>query len=300
MSNNKISTIIFSFDRAMQLSLLLKSIVQYDIFNNLNINILFCCSSADYRKAYEKLQSQYPQFRWIEETVFKKPELNRDFDFFYWHNVYWWLKYRHLRKNKSNFKQMILQILSGNRNKSVMFLTDDSLVYRDIEIPNIQDEKSVFSLRHGMHLVGGKYKKTGNSIEWNVYENDEATDWGYPFSVDGHIYNKAALLKIIRKIIFNNPNTMEGNIACYCKEKHLFPHIKANKNSCLLGFELNRVQSVADNHHLGISQEQLNRYFLDGYQLQIQFNTSQIQYFRPEIEYISVQKKEEQIKIYTR
>ena len=181
-----------------------------------------------------------------------------------------------------------------------MFLTDDSLVYRDIEIPDVHDEKAVFSLRHGMHLAGGKYKKTGTGMEWNVYENDEATDWGYPFSVDGHIYNKAALLKIIRKIIFNNPNTMEGNIACYCKEKHLFPHVKANKNSCLLGFELNRVQSVADNHHLGISQEQLNRYFLDDYQLQIQFNTSQIQYFRPEIEYISVQKKEEQIKIYSR
>jgi hypothetical protein len=299
MSNNNICTIIFSFDRAMQLSLLLKSIVQYDIFNNLNINILFCCSSSDYKKAYKKLQSQYPQFGWIEETIFNKPKLNSDFDFFYWHNFYWWLKYKHLRKNKSNFKQIILQILCGNRNKQAMFLTDDSVFYRNIEIPNIQDEKTAFSLRHGKHLAGGEYKKTENSIEWNVYENDETTDWGYPFSVDGHIYNKAALLKIIRKIILNNPNTMEGNIACYFKEKHLFPQMKANKCSCLAGFELNRVQSVADNHHLGISQEQLNRYFLDGYQLQIQFNTAQIQYFRPEIKFVCVQKKENRIKIYS-
>jgi hypothetical protein len=179
-----------------------------------------------------------------------------------------------------------------------MFLTDDSVFYRNLEIPDITDEKSGFSLRHGMHLSSGKYKKMENGIEWNVYENDEITDWGYPFSIDGHIYNKAALLKIIRKIIFNNPNTMEGNIACYFKEKHLPPQMKANKCSCLVGFELNCVQSVADNHHLGISQKQLNRYFLDDYQLQIQFNIDQIEYFRPAIEYICVQKKEEQIKIY--
>ncbi|MDR0769130.1 MAG: hypothetical protein LBE71_04420 [Dysgonamonadaceae bacterium] len=293
-----VDTIIFSFDRAMQLSFLLESIVRRDIHKYLNINILFCYSAAEYKKAYEKLQNRYPQFQWMKETIHNKPELNFDFDFCYWHNYYWWLKYKHLRKNKSNFKQIIRQILSSNRNELVMFLTDDSVFYRNIEIPDIRNEKTAFSLRHGKHLAGGEYKETENAIEWNVYENNEATDWGYPFSVDGHIYNKARLLKIIRKIIFNNPNTMEGNIACHFKEKHLFPQMKANKCSCLAGFELNRVQAIVDNHHLGISQEQLNRYFLDDYQLQIQFDTAQIQYFRPEIESIYAQKKEEKIKIY--
>jgi hypothetical protein len=178
-----------------------------------------------------------------------------------------------------------------------MFLTDDSLVYRDVEIPNLQDEKSVFSLRHGMHLVNGKYKKTENGIEWNVYGNDEATDWGYPFSVDGHIYNKAALLKIIRKIIFNNPNTMEGNIACYFKEKQLFSQIKANKQSCLVGFELNRVQTVSDNHNLEISQEKLNRYYLEDYVLHIRFDKTNVGYFRPEIQSLFVKKGNMEIQL---
>ena len=295
----RIDTVIFSLNRAMQLEVLLKSIEKHDIGKSLNVSILYSFSTHGYQKAYAKLKNKYPQFNWLEETIYKPPKLNVDFDLFYWHNLYWWLKYKYLRKNKSNFKQKLIEILTENDGEFAMFLTDDSLFYRNIEIPDLQPN-SVFGLRHGTHLVGGKYNTTETGIEWNIYENDKTTDWGYPFSVDGHIYSKEALLKITGKIIFNNPNAMEGNIACYLQEKQLFSQIKANQHSCLLGFELNRVQSVAENHHLGISQEKLNYYFLDGYHLQIQFNRAQIQYFRPEIEEINVWKKEEKIKIYSR
>ena len=297
-----ISVIIFSFDRAMQLALLLESICRHDINRLLTINILYSYSTESYQEGYTKLQSQYPQFNWVEEVIYNQQQRNRDFDFFYYHNIYWWLKNKNLRKEKSNFKSAILQILLQSKNEFAMFLTDDSLFYREIQIPQIQLQKLrefplvySFSLRHGAHQDGGLYNESSDSIQWDVYQNDFLTDWGYPFSIDGHIYEKNAVRLIIERILFNNPNTMEGNIACFVKEKKYFSQIIAMKDSCLVGFELNQVQTVIKNHHLNISQEKLNQYFLDGYSIRIEFNKTNVKYFRPEIMRLSVHKGDNEI-----
>jgi hypothetical protein len=305
MEEIKINTIIFSFDRAMQLELLLESIVQYDRDRILKIHVVFCCSSKIYKKAYWQLQECYPHFEWIEETVYNKPKWNFDFSFSYWHNIYWWLKNNRLKQKRSDFKQVVMQILSHCDEKFVMFLTDDSLFYRELHIPPQLLKKLLtqavtcsFSLRHGIHLESEDCVQLNEAIEWNVYRNDFSTDWGYPFSVDGHIYNKKTIQKIARRIVFNNPNTLEGNIACYVRERKLFSQVFAMKSSCLVGFELNRVQTVVDNHHKGISQEKLNKYFLDGYRLWIMFDKTDIKHFRPENYRLIVQKKDEKIEIF--
>jgi hypothetical protein len=294
-----IETIIFSRDRAMQLDLLLNSICRHDIHHSLTVTVLYNYSTLEYRQAYAQLQEKYLQFKWEEETIYPAPRHSSGFDFFYWHNLFWWLKYRNLRKNTSNFKETVLKILMESTTDWLMFLTDDSLFYRNIKIMDDKDDIDSFSLRHGANLIGGKYRKSGNCIKWNVYENDFATDWGYPFSVDGHVYPKNKLLKIIRKILFNNPNSMEGNIVCYVKDRHLFAKVAANANSCLVGFELNRVQTVVENNHLNISQEQLNRYFLAGYTLKIHFDRENAPCFRPEIKAVVVQKDKEQITVFS-
>jgi hypothetical protein len=293
-----INVIIFSFDRAMQLALLLKSICRYDVNKSFNVSVLYSYSGQDYQKAYARLQSQYSQFNWIEETIYNQPEKNFDFDFFYWHNIYWWLVNKKLRKNRSNFKSIILQILSQSKNEFAMFLTDDSLFYREIQIPQPQFQKlrefpliHSFSLRHGAHLDGGLYYESSDIIQWNVYRNDFSTDWGFPFSIDGHIYEKETIQQIIERIVFNNPNTMEGNIACFIKEKKYFSQITAMKDNSLVGFELNQVQTVTTNHHLDISQEELNRYFLNGYYLRIEFDETDIKHFRPRITHLTVHKE---------
>jgi glycosyltransferase involved in cell wall biosynthesis len=292
-------TIIFSFDRAMQLSILLESLVQYDVSRCLRVHVLFSCSSAEYKAGYERLIRQYPQFNWMEESVFSKSDRAIDFDLLYWRNLGRWMRRPHLRKHKSNFKQLILHTLNRSQNEAVLFLTDDSLFYRNISLPKLPDKQTVFSLRHGANLDGGNYHTTSAGIEWDIYENNEDTDWGYPFSIDGHVYNRETLAEIFQKIIFNSPNTLEGHIAHYCKQKHLFAHAIAHRESCLVGFELNRVQSIFPNHHLGISQEQLNRYFLDGYRLTIDFDASQVDSFRPAIRSVGVEKDNEVLTIYS-
>ncbi|MDR1720330.1 MAG: hypothetical protein LBR67_09485 [Dysgonamonadaceae bacterium] len=293
-----IETVIFSRDRAMQLDLLLQSINRHDIDKRLNVNVLFSASEDAYRAGYALLREKYRNTSWIEEKEYSKPHLQSNFDVLYWHNLYWLLKYKRLRRNKTDFRAALIKLLAESEAKHIIFLTDDSVFYRDIILPDRLQNIESFSLRHGANLSGGVYETTGDWISWDVYENDFATDWGYPFSVDGHIYPKDKLLHIINKILFNNPNTLEGNVACYVGEKRLFQRVFANEQSCLAGFELNRVQTVARNNNLEISQKLLNDYYLDGYTLNINYDKENVRTFRPEILKITVNKGKEQKEIY--
>jgi len=292
-----IQAIIFSFDRAMQLDLLLHSIEKFDSHGLFSVRVLYACSSEIYQTAYNRLKNKYSTIHWIQEQRYGKSRINYQFDFSYWHNFYWWLKSPVFRENKSNFKSCLLEILTDIESPFTLFLTDDSLFYNEIAVSETnlekirrQPEKYSFSFRHGMNMQGGIYREQADGIYWNVYENDIHTDWGYPFSVDGLIYDSRTIYRIIKKILLNNPNTMEENIACYVAEKKIFPFICALKQSCLVGFELNRVQSVSDNHHLGISHERLNQFFLEDYRLEIDFDKSKVDNFRPEIQSVTVKK----------
>jgi hypothetical protein len=295
-----IQTIIFSFDRAMQLSLLLESIKKYDSTGLLSVHVLYAFSSEEYRKAYDRLKTRHPDVEWTLETHYPHPQLNFEFQFSYAHNWYWWLRRSRFRNNPGNFKAQLMSLLEKSDSPFTMFLTDDSLFYRPIAIPESCMEQiknhprhCSFSLRHGMNLSGGIYEENPNHIAWNAYTNDSNTDWGYPFSVDGHIYFRSAIRQIVHKILLNNPNSMEGNIYHYIKSGRRFANLTANKQSSLVGFELNRVQTLVDNHHYNISPEQLNRYFLNDYTLQINFDATAVSFFRPAIQSLFVEKGSE-------
>ena len=170
-----------------------------------------------------------------------------------------------------------------------MFLTDDSVFFRNINVPQSSTElisrnpdKYSFSLRHGTNITGGNYILKESNITWNIYEKQEHPEWSYPFSVDGHIYSKRMIDLLINKIILNNPNTLEAHLACYIKEKKILSHVFSNKLSCLYGFELNRVQTISDNNNLNISTKYLNSFFTKGYRLKVEFDMEENKYFRPD------------------
>jgi len=297
-----IQIVIFSFNRAMQLASLLESIFQHDNTCLLDIAVVYAYSSTLHEEGYELLKKKYPAIAWKKETLTSRPEYNFEFNFFNLRNWFWWFKYSGLRKKKSDFKRVLLRIIEKTKHNFLMFLTDDSLFYRNIHIPQdciqkILDTsgKTSFSLRHGANLEGGVYSIEKDVIQWNMYDNDKNTDWGYPFSVDGHIYLKNAIAPILEKTIYNNPNTLESNLCFYILKNRLFPYGIANKESCLVGFELNRVQNVFQNNHLNISTDQLNEYFMNNYSLSIDFIFERNFHFHPQIKSVCVVKGNEKI-----
>lgn len=299
-----ITTIIFSFDRAMQLELLLNSIVNYDEKKILSLNILFNSSTPEFLLGYNKLIQKYPTLNWISETKTKNHFVPPCLPF-YWHNYYWWLKYKHNRWTNSNFKAKVIEIISNSQSKFVMFLTDDSLFFKKIildseVIQKVKDNplNTCFSFRHGGNIYGGNISKTDDFIKWRRNDHHSHPEWSYPFSVDGHIYDRGVLTKILKKVIFKNPNTLEANVACYVNENKLFNNHIANLQSCLLGFELNRVQSISANNNLNIINIDLNKLYLSDYQLQIKYRLNKPHLFRPEIQIVTATKNNESILLY--
>jgi hypothetical protein len=299
-----ISTIIFSFDRAMQLELLLDSISKYDSSKLLQVHVIYTTSSDSFEAGYKMLKVKFPLLQWHKEYQFEDrfvwPVLP-----FYWHNYYWWLRYKHNRTVKSNFNLLVQQILKESQSEFAMFLTDDSMFVDSIEIKTIFLDRIrknkwnyCYSLRHGKNLFGGKYIEEKDGIEADRNDKHEHSEWSYPFSVDGHIYSMIVIRKLFRKIIFKNPNTLEGNIAHYVRAKGYFNHLMANKQSCLLGFELNRVQTISDNNNLNISNKTLNDAYLDGCHIVLDYTLPQIHLFRPVLNKVSVINKSYSILLY--
>jgi len=270
-------TIIFSFDRAIQLELLLQSIERYDRQNTLKVSVLFAYSTNDHLKSYAALQQKYPSVNWVAEERFKKRMVLPIFPA-YWHNYYWWLKYSYSRVYSSHFRQQVLDLIRNQSEETVMFLTDDSMFFRDFSIPDlalckISEHPSIasFSLRHGKNIGGGNFVELHDSLYWNIYDPQEHPEWSFPFSIDGHIYSKLFIERSFSKVWFKNPNTLEGNIACYVKEKKLLSTVYGNKESSLVGFELNRVQTISNNNNLNISSNYLNTLFSNGYRKEDSF-----------------------------
>ncbi len=283
-----VHTIIFSFDRAIQLELLLKSIITHDSDGILDTSILYSFTSDTHQESYQVLIHRYPQFNWVQEKRFPKKTVKPLFPA-YWHNYYWWIRYRHNRTISSNFRKQLLNIVQDNKCEVVMFLTDDSMFFNRINVSayplkQIRENPhtSSFSLRHGSNIMGGNYSAINGLLYWNIFDKQEHPEWSFPFSIDGHIYNKEFIYTTFSKVWFKNPNTLEGNVACYIREKAILPTVYSNIESCLVGFELNRVQTVSNNNNLNISSQYLNYLFHKGYEMSISFDRQNNRFFRPD------------------
>ena len=299
-----ITTIIFSFDRAIQLELLLASIEKHDTNKLFDLHIIYATSNADFELGYTHLKDKFPGVIWHNEQKFRKKFLLPFFPL-YWHNYYWWFKYKNFRRKSSDFRDKLINIVESSKNEFLMFLTDDSIfvgninVTHDILSPlNEKPNEDCFSLRHGINISGGTYSKHQNLIYWTSNDKHDHPEWSYPFSVDGHIYNLRAINLIIKTVIFNNPNTLEGNVACYVQEHKIFNHLIALEQSCLLGFELNRVQAIVENNNLNIDNKMLNKLYLEGYHLSLNYLLPNPHFFRPVIQSVIAKKEHKSIILY--
>lgn len=283
-----IHTIIFSHNRAIQLEVLLQSLKQYDCNNVLQVSVLYSFSDDSFKNGYEKLKISFREVNWIEEvkhtSKFVSPLLP-----LYWHNYYWWFRYKWAKNKSSHFRRQLLELIGTTTCGAVMFLTDDSMFFDSIHFPDQVFKKILknpfeysFSFRHGSNISGGEYKEADGSLSCNIYKKGILPEWSYPFSIDGHVYSVEFIKKVLVKLWFKNPNTLEGNTACYIGENHMIPTLYFNSKSCLVGFELNRVQTVHANNSLDINPAYLNSLFNNGYSMRIRFDEELNNLYRPE------------------
>ena len=232
---------IFSKNRPMQLYTLLESI--FRLTNIRDITVLYKYDES-YRAGLEKVKSLHQQVKFVEEASFEEQvktflKLGQKFCTFFVDDMVF--------KMPLDFKQPC-QILDNN------------------------SDIIAFSMRLGTHLT---YCYPNNSAQrvpngsinsgyfvwaWKGAEHD----WGYPFSVDGHIFRRPELESWTSHLKFASPNQfesqMQGIRSVYAIPNLCFSMI----NSSVFNIPMNKVQNELNNRSESVSIDELYDSWMSG------------------------------------
>lgn len=258
-----ISAIVFSKNRAAQLDLLLQSIRTN--FKQCNQIKVVWKADEEHSQSYEILMKEY------RSKVFfiKQDEFFKD----------------------------TWQACKDSKNEYVVMFTDDDIIYRQIDIPEstlLHLDNDVFvcySLRLGLNInkrqIEDKwYEDTAqvntlneHEIIWNRTVASPHSYWGYALSVDGHIFNKRKLQKILYEIYqwgnlqtySQTPNKLEALMQRFFFE--VGPFMLAPRYSCVVNSPNNRVQEEYKNRSgdkYSYCEDHLMQLYLSGYRIKLE------------------------------
>jgi hypothetical protein len=234
--------IVFSKDRPMQLELFIRSFNKYvKDFDKYTVRILYTYSNDEYKKGYDKLISNdYYNIIFIKENNFKNDLINL-FNPYEKHSVFFVDDI--VFKNPIDFYD----------NQMEIFENDKNIVCRSLRL----NSNLTYCYAMGCNI------SRPNFLENNIfYWNGQQGDYGYPMSVDGHIFRTNEILPYVLYMDYRNPNSFEGNMAT--RPLNL-PKMICYDKSIILNNPCNKVQINNPNNHGNITAEELNNKFLEGY-----------------------------------
>lgn len=250
MTPGNTATIIFSRNRAAQLDLLLRSIhVNASRLAN-PVHILYEATEEKYAKAYRILQREH-------------------------RNVSWWVQ--------RDFQRTLWVILNYLQSPTIMCMTDDSVVYRKhnekpsaspANILAVNREILCFSLRLGHNTTRcypmesmrqqASFTTRGPLLMW---DSSRATgDFGYPGSLDGHVFRSDQFRALISRGEYANPNELE-DVLSQAARRSFLKRMASYQESLYLSIPANRVQISHENRFMATASMQadvLNDGFLRG------------------------------------
>jgi hypothetical protein len=92
-------------------------------------------------------------------------------------------------------------------------------------------------------------------------------DYGYPMSVDGHIFRTNEIYKVISDIEFKCPNTMEGEMQ---GKLGYLPLMICYKESVVFNNPINKVQYFNNNKHGDVNPVYLNAMYMSGKRIMLE------------------------------
>lgn len=208
--------VVFSRDRALQLEAFLRSYREHVTPSKI-VHVLWRATTEGHANAYLDL------FRETPDTV-----------------IPW---------RESTFRANTLSLLP--RRECVVFFVDDQVFVRPWEIV----ERPGLSLRLGLHLTsnyasgGGvqavpPHNEADGVVTWRWRDGELA--WGYPLSLDGHVFDGDEFRSMAESIEFTSPNTLEAGLQRFA-ERHMDAQGSCYTESRVVNVPWNRVQTDCDN-----------------------------------------------------
>ena len=244
--------IVFSKDRALQLHALLGSYFE-KVFSPVPIHVLYQTSSSEHQKAYQEVFELYSCY---DTSAVRQ-------------------------KDDYSFRTDLIEMLESVHAGKIFFLVDDDLFIEDVDMydfTKFDTDKFVPSLRMGLNLTRCYTKQQSQQLPEYVPDimdksdkiswewNSGAYDWGYPLSVDGHLFATQEIIDISKIISFNSPNTFEANLQQFLRLFTCRLGVSCRK-SRIVNIPYNKVQRDNENICGDIHQDELLDYWRNGLQL---------------------------------
>ena len=249
------NTVVFSKNRPMQLDALLRSLLVYNqSWTDCHVTVIYVASSPEFELGYDQVRRYWSQ--------------NVEVEF---------------REQTDSFKQDVLDAIRSH-DALTMFLVDDIIFTAPFHLsdkPNqncLHTEQVIccslrlwpgvnycYPTREIVQVPECQLKNlnfTSYLFNWKGGQGD----FGYPMSVDGHIFRTPFILRVLNAIQFHNPNSMEGAMAGLAGFLGQWNFMTCYKDKArLVNIPANRVQDTAPNRHGDLwTPEELNVQFLAG------------------------------------
>ncbi len=189
---DKIDSIVFSKDRAMQLHAFLESYEKL-VLNKGLMYILYKTSNERHKKSYLELQN-----------IFN----NQDYIFI----------------EEIDFRHQLLEISENSNAKIIGSYVDDQIFLITVDynkILKLDMEEHVVALSRGKdldehpgrHLVLPEFEKRADGFESFRWDYSESySHWTYPVGVGAYFYCMDEWVVMLRSTMFKAPNSLEGNL----------------------------------------------------------------------------------------
>ncbi len=232
--------IIFSKNRASQLDLLLRSMKKYfKEYDNFKKYVLYTYTDKKFMDGYDITFTKHPEINYVKEK---------------------------------SFKNDLLFLINKDDELSVFFVDDnvfkEPFSINDKEFKIFKNSKDIACLSLRLHpnltycYPARVFMKKPTMVKGNIFDwRRKDGDFGYPMSLDGHIFFTSDIISRFEQINYNNPNTLEGILSNIPIPKPLM--IMYDK-SRIMNLPLNKVQNVNNNVFGHISADFINEQFLQG------------------------------------
>lgn len=233
------NVIIFSKDRPSQLDLLLRSMKKFFIdWNKNKVYILYTYSNNEFGYGYEIAKSNHSDITYIKEK---------------------------------NFKNDLISLIS-DREEHTVFFVDDNVFKNKFSIEDKEfsymkrDDVLCLSLRLHPNLnycyPAAIKMNVPIMIDKNLFDwRRKDGDYGYPMSLDGHIFRTSDIKSRIVNLNYKNPNSLESNLAATPIPR---PLMIMYEDSKIINIPVNRVQTFNNNIHGNIDAKTINDLYLKG------------------------------------
>ena len=248
----KIDSIVFSKDRAMQLHALLKSYIELVSCRG-RMYVLYKTSSERHAKSYEDLQQIFAD----QDIVFVK---------------------------EVDFRKQLIELCERSSAITIGLYVDDMIFVNRLDyskLIRVDTLNEVVSLGRDKELnysvvlqqdqkVPDFFSKE-NGFEYFKWDfTKEHSDWTFPLGVSGYFFGRDELVVMLNGIHFKAPNSLEINLQKY---KPMFIHRfgVCMKKTCCVGVHANMVQSEFPNPVINtFSVEALLEKWEDGLMIELE------------------------------